>query len=222
MISLTDVGKVYRGRNFEVEALRNVDLQVPMGQFLSIVGKSGSGKSSLLKIIGLLDFDHTGEYLFHGLRYGGAKDSFVTSARKNIGYVFQDFQLIRRYTLRKNLRIAAAIRKGSPVDEEVDLCLERVGIADKALSYPDELSGGQKQRASVARAIIGQPRLIIADEPTGSLDSSTAQQIVTLLRQVHDDLQCCLLLVTHDSDIAMTADRVVKLVAGEVRHDILY
>jgi len=221
MMELSRVSKVYQGRNFEVEALRDVNLTIPEGQFISVVGKSGSGKSSLLKILGLLDSNFTGQYLLSGRQLRGAKDSVVARARRQIGYVFQDFQLIGRYTVRKNLEIASAVRQGVPQQDEVEACLDWVGLADKGASYPDELSGGQKQRAAVARAVIGRPQLIIADEPTGSLDTATARQVLGLLRMVHADLQCTLVLVTHDMDIALVADRVVLLVEGVVRRDVL-
>ncbi|MCL2735671.1 MAG: ABC transporter ATP-binding protein [Propionibacteriaceae bacterium] len=222
MIRLADVGKVYRGRNFEVTALDGISLDIPPGQFVSLVGKSGSGKSSLLKILGLVDFDHSGRYWLDGSTYHGARDTEVARARKCIGYVFQDFRLIGRHTIWKNLQMAAVIREGHVDVEEIRACLDRVDLADKALSYPDELSGGQKQRAAVGRAIVGRPRLLIADEPTGSLDQATATQIMSLLTDLHTELGCTLVLVTHDMDIAMQAERVVELRQGRIHDDFLH
>jgi putative ABC transport system ATP-binding protein len=222
MINLSHVGKVYAGSGFEVTALRDISLRVPAAQFACVVGKSGSGKSSLLKILGLLDFSHTGEYVFDGFRPRGAREAQVALARKRIGFVFQDFQLIGRFTVLKNLQIASAVRTGAPQNQEIAECLERVELEDKAANFPHELSGGQKQRVAVARAILGKPRLIIADEPTGSLDSATARQVIALLKQAQRDLRCSLVLVTHDMEIAEEADRVIELVGGEITSDLLH
>lgn len=221
MIDLVQIGKVYRGRNFEVAALRSLTLQVPEGQFVSVVGRSGSGKSSLMKILGLLDFDYVGEYRFNSADYRDAGDATVSAARRRIGYVFQDFQLIPRYTVRRNLEFAAVIKTGSAEPALIDRCLADVELSDKALSYPDELSGGQKQRVAIARAIVGDPDLIIADEPTGALDATTAEGITGLLRRVHDSRGCTIVLVTHDREIAVAADRTVELVDGTVHSDLL-
>jgi putative ABC transport system ATP-binding protein len=220
LIHLQNIGKVYRGRNFEVRALQGVNLDVPPGQFLSIIGKSGSGKSSLLKIIGLLDLDYNGLYRFDDADYRTETDAVVTRARKRIGYIFQDFQLVGRYTILKNLQVAGVLREGAVQSDEILEYLDRVGLADKASSYPDELSGGQKQRAAIARALIGRPRLIIADEPTGSLDSATAGEVLRLLEDVYLTLGCTLLLVTHDREIADHAERTIELAAGKVAREI--
>ncbi|MCB0910790.1 MAG: ABC transporter ATP-binding protein [Propionibacteriaceae bacterium] len=221
MIDLVGIEKVYRGRNFEVTALRSVDLTIPRGQFVSVVGRSGSGKSSLMKILGLLDFDYRGEYLLDSTAYRGAGDARISTARRRVGYVFQDFQLIPRYTVARNLELAGAIRAGTHDPALALACLADVGLADKATSYPDELSGGQQQRVAIARAVLARPDLIIADEPTGALDATTAQDIVALLRRVHSDLGCAVVLVTHDQEIAAAADRTVELVDGRVHRDLL-
>lgn len=221
MIDLVGIEKVYRGRNFEVTALRSVNLTIPAGQFVSVVGRSGSGKSSLLKILGLLDFDYRGEYLLDSTDYRGARDVRISAARRRVGYVFQDFQLISRYTVARNLELAGVIRTRAHDPARVIDCLADVGLADKAASYPDELSGGQKQRVAIARAILARPDLVIADEPTGALDAATAADIVALIRRVHTDLGCAVVLVTHDREIAAAADRTVELVDGTVERDLL-
>ncbi|MFZ1410088.1 MAG: ABC transporter ATP-binding protein [Micropruina sp.] len=221
MISLNGVDKTYRGRNFEVAALRSLSLAVPQGQYLSVVGKSGSGKSSLMKIIGLLDFDYEGVYELSGRSLRGVGDQALSQARRRIGYVFQDFQLVSRFTVRRNLEIASVIRHGSVDAAQVTQGLEDVGLADKALSYPDELSGGQKQRVAIARAMLGGPDLLIADEPTGALDGATASAILDLLADIHQRHDCSILVVTHDDEVAAAAERTVELVAGEVVRDVL-
>ncbi len=221
MIELREVSKSYRGRNFEVRALSSVSLNVPPGQYLSVVGKSGSGKSTLMKIIGLLDFDFAGEHRFQGREFRGAPDDQVSRARRRIGYVFQDFQLVGRHTVRRNLEMASVIRTGSFRTEEIETALDEVGLPDKAESFPDELSGGQKQRVAIARAVLGRPDLVVADEPTGALDVATATGILALLRGIQQTHGCGVLLVTHDPEIAAGADRTIELVNGEVARDVL-
>lgn len=221
MIDLVDVGKSYVGRNFDVPALRGVTLSIPSGQYVSVVGKSGSGKSTLMKIIGLLDFDHSGTYRMGGHAFADADDRTIARARRRIGYVFQDFQLVQRHTIRRNLELAMVIRTGRPDPDAIDACLAEVGLADKGLSYPDELSGGQKQRVAIARAVLGSPDVLIADEPTGALDSTTAATIMALLAQVHARRACALVLVTHDPELAARAERTLELVAGEVAREVL-
>lgn len=221
MIKLTEVGKRYSGRNFDVVALAGVSLTIPSGQYVSVVGKSGSGKSTLMKIMGLLDFDHSGSYQFLGEEFRGAADGTVSRARRRIGYVFQDFQLVSRYTVQRNLEIAMVIRTGGFDRDAILSALEEVGLADKALSYPSELSGGQKQRVAIARSLLGRPDLIIADEPTGALDERTSDSIMGLLDEVHARHGCGIVLVTHDPDVAQRAERTIELVAGEVHRDVL-
>jgi len=222
MIALRDVTKTYRGRNFEVHALRSVSLDVPPGQYLSVVGKSGSGKSSLMKIIGLLDFDYSGDYRLAGRTVRGANDQELSRTRRRVGYVFQDFQLIPRFTVKRNLEIASVIRGYGADQSRISEALASVDLDDKALSYPDELSGGQKQRVAIARAMLGEPGLLIADEPTGALDAATAASILDLLGSIHEHHACSILVVTHDREVAAAAERTVELVAGEVISDVLH
>ena len=222
MIHLKVVSRCYRGRNFQVDALRGVNLEIPSNQYLSVIGKSGSGKSTLLKILGLLDFDYEGIYTFLDQNLRDASDSVVSKARRNIGYVFQDFRLIARYTIKRNLEIASTIRMGSCDTEVIEHFLEEVGLADKAYSYPDELSGGQKQRAAIARAVLCSPELVIADEPTGALDRHTSDLILDLMSRLHDELKCTIIVVTHDMEVASRAARTIELIDGEVVNEIFY
>lgn len=222
MIYMKDVSRSYRGRNFQVDALRGISLEIPSGQYLSVIGKSGSGKSTLLKILGLLDFEYEGTYTFLGQNLREADEVTVSEGRRHIGYVFQDFQLIERYTIKRNLEIASIIRGGNRDVEAINYFLEKVGLADKAYSYPDELSGGQKQRAAIARAVLCSPELVIADEPTGALDRHTSDLILDLMLLVQEELKCTIIIVTHDMEVASRAARTIELVDGEVVNEIFY
>ena len=221
MLVLEEVHKRYVGRNFDVVALEDLSLTIPAGQYVSVVGKSGSGKSTLMKIMGLLDFDYRGRFRFAGTDHRGAGDRVVSLARRRIRYVFQDFQLIPRFTVRRNLELAMQIRMGRCEPEQVEHLLAEVGLPDKAESYPAELSGGQKQRVAIARAVLGSPDVLIADEPTGALDEATAASILGLLGGVAEQQGCALVVVTHDPDVAAAAHRTIELVAGRVHRDVL-
>lgn len=210
MIELRGVSKRYIGRNFEVPALHDLTLTITDGEYVSIIGRSGSGKSTLMKIIGLLDFDYEGSYRWQGADVRGAGDAVISAARRGIGYIFQDFQLVQRYSVRRNLELAMVIRHGAFSPAEIADALDAVGLGGKAGSFPDELSGGQKQRVAIARAMLGHPRLIVADEPTGALDASTAATIMGLLADIHVRQGCTLLVVTHDEQVAAGAARTVE------------
>ena len=220
-IELRGIRKVYKGRNFCVEALKSVDLSIEKGSYCSIVGKSGSGKSSLLKIVGLLDFDYKGDFLLGGevLRRHG--DAPVSARRRRIGFVFQDFQLINRLTVRQNLEAASVIKLGYVDKDRIGEVLRAVEMDAKAESYPDELSGGQKQRVSIARAMLAKPDLLIADEPTGAIDEANTENILQLLDRLHETTDTTVLVVTHDRDVALRADRIIELRDGVICNDSL-
>lgn len=221
MIVANDLRKSYRGRNFEITALRGLSFEISANEAVYVTGRSGCGKSSLLKIVGLLDFDYEGTCLVNGQDLREANDAEVSEARRGIGFVFQDFRLIPRLTVRANLETASAVKTGTVRSSEVQACLERVGLGDRGSSFPDELSGGQKQRVAIARSIIGRPKIIIADEPTGALDATTAQQIVDLLHDVQADLGCALMVVTHDEELASRATRRIRLSDGRISEPVL-
>lgn len=220
MIQLRDIHKTYIGRNYEVNALNGIDITIPDSQYVSLVGKSGSGKSSLIKIIGMLDFDYEGEYTFKQKKVENDSDQIISNFRKKIGYVFQDFQLINRYTVQKNVEIASVIKLGKLDLEAVHDSLRRVGMEDKKDSYPDELSGGQKQRVAIARAMVAKPSIIIADEPTGAIDEENTKGILRLLQDIHETSNTTIIVVTHDKDVALTAQRIIELRDGRVESDI--
>lgn len=221
MINLNQVTKIYEGRNYHLEALSEIDLTIPHGQFVSIIGKSGSGKSSLIKIMGLLDMDFEGEYHFDEQSIEELEDREYSLYRRGIGYIFQDFQLIDRYTVRRNLEVASVIKSGIVDQQEIESTLIRVGMEDKLESYPDELSGGQKQRIAIARAILFEPKLIIADEPTGAIDEENSANIMQLLQEIHNLYNPTIILVTHDMEVARIAQRIIQLESGRIKNDTL-
>lgn len=215
MISLKNVSKKYKGRNFELTALKDIDINIAESEFVAIVGKSGSGKSTLIKIIGLLDNDFQGEYSFNGESIRDCNDNQLTLMRRSIGFIFQDFQLIPRYNVYKNVELSYAIKYKKIDKKKILETIKSMGLIDKINSYPDELSGGQKQRVSIARALVTDPQLIIADEPTGALDESTAQEILDIIMDINKR-GTTVIFVTHDNDIAKKAHRILKLKNGEI------
>lgn len=219
MIELQNIVKTYKGRNALCHALHGIDLHIAEGQYVSIVGASGCGKSTLLKIIGLMDLDFEGTYRFHGNDVLQMNDTLLSNSRREIGFIFQDFQLIERMTVYKNLAAASLIKQNKEDRSEIMNCLQRVGMEAKTESYPDELSGGQKQRVAIARAMLTRPRLIIADEPTGAVDRDNAAAIMELLRLIHEEDATTIVLVTHDREIAKQAGRQIELRDGEVIRD---
>lgn len=221
MIKLCDIKKEYRGRNELCKAINGISLHIPRTQYISIVGKSGSGKSTLLKIIGMMDFDYDGSFLFNGKQVEDMNDSTISNIRKSIGFIFQDFQLIDRFTIRKNMEIASIIKQNKADKDEIQKLLTMVGMADKLDNYPDELSGGQKQRVAIARAMIASPSLIIADEPTGAVDKENAEYIMDILDEIHNITKATIVLVTHDLDIAKRANRQITLGGGVILSDKL-
>lgn len=216
MIQLKNINKKYIGRNFEVNALKNISLKIEKSEFVSIIGKSGSGKSTLIKIIGLLDNDFLGEYLFNNENIKEKNDNNITMIRRNIGFIFQDFKLISRYNVYKNIEISYIIKYNKINKDKILQVIKDVGLLDKIYSFPDELSGGQKQRVSIARALVTDPELIIADEPTGALDEITSKEILDILININK-LGKTIILVTHDMDIAKRAKRVITIINGEIK-----
>lgn len=222
MIETISLNKSYKGRNGITNALIDINISIPESQYIAIVGKSGSGKSTLLKILGLMDFDFEGEMNFFGEFVKEMNDSTISDMRKNIGFIFQDFQLIERYTVKRNMEIALKIKDSSLNNEEIINKLTLVGVQDKIDSYPDELSGGQKQRVAIARAILSKPKVIIADEPTGSVDYENAIEIMDIIKKIHETEKATIILVTHDKKIAREAERRIELEDGVVICDEIF
>ncbi len=221
MIELDALCRHYRmGRN-EVAALAGVDLSIAAGEYVAITGPSGSGKSSLLNILGCLDRPSSGRYSLDGADVAALDDDRISALRnQRIGFVFQSFYLLPRLNVLENvllpLRYADAPDPGA--ETRARKLLARVGLADRIDHRPAELSGGQQQRAAIARALVRQPSLLLADEPTGNLDSKTAAEVLALLAELHGEGQT-IVLVTHDPDIAASAPRHVRLKDGRVAED---
>jgi putative ABC transport system ATP-binding protein len=217
MISLKKINKYYQNGPEKLHVLKDLDFEINPGDFISILGKSGSGKSTFLKLIGLIDNDFTGDYLIEDENVDDKSDYALTSLRsKNIGFVFQDFQLIDDLNVYKNLEIALVLSENinrCDYKKSIIQVLDKVGLSDKINVMPYQLSGGQKQRLSIARAIIKNPKVIIADEFTGALDEATADEITKLLIDLNEEGNT-LIIVTHDNDLAKIAKRQYFLKDG--------
>ncbi|MBE8539785.1 ATP-binding cassette domain-containing protein [Geoglobus acetivorans] len=214
LISLEDVWKTYRMDRVEVHALRGATLEVGEGEFVVILGPSGSGKTTLLNIIGGIDLPTKGKVYFRGRDISKLDDRELTlHRRKNVGFVFQFFNLLPTLTARENVMIAQEL-VDNPRD--VDEVLEFVGLGDRANHFPSELSGGEQQRVAIARALVKNPPLILADEPTGSLDLETGKRVLRVMRDINRESRITFILVTHNSVIGEMADKIVRLRDGKV------
>ncbi|WP_299157692.1 ABC transporter ATP-binding protein [uncultured Tenacibaculum sp.] len=218
MIVIKELTKVYRTEDVETTALNALNLEVKEGEFVSIMGASGCGKSTLLNIIGLLDAPNEGSYLFDETEVANYTEKQRASLRKaNIGFVFQNFNLIDELTVYENVELPLIYNnvKSSERKKRVNEILERIGIAHRAKHYPLQLSGGQQQRVAVARALVTKPKLILADEPTGNLDSKNGNEVMELLTELHAT-GATIIMVTHSSYDAQFSSRVVTLKDGEI------
>jgi putative ABC transport system ATP-binding protein len=219
-IELQDVVKVYRMGNIQVNALRGVSFSVTEGEFIAIMGASGSGKSTLMNIIGCLDLPSSGRYLLDGVDVRRLNDNQLAAIRnRKIGFVFQSFNLIPRSTAIHNVEMPLIYAGLSNQRRQRAMAaLDAVGLADRAKHQPSELSGGQQQRVAIARALVTEPAILLADEPTGNLDSESSLEILRLLVELNDDGRT-IVLITHENDIAAFAKRVIRLKDGLVLDD---
>ncbi|QXP73848.1 ABC transporter ATP-binding protein [Tenacibaculum sp. AHE15PA] len=218
MIKITDLVKVYRTEEVETTALNKLSLEVKKGEFVSIMGASGCGKSTLLNIIGLLDAPNEGSYLFDETEVANFNEKERSSLRKaNIGFVFQNFNLIDELTVYENVELPLIYNKVKASERKIRVTeiLERIGIAHRAKHFPLQLSGGQQQRVAVSRALVTNPKLILADEPTGNLDSKSGNDVMELLTELHAS-GATIVMVTHSSYDAQFSSRVITLKDGEV------
>lgn len=220
VIDLRDIVKrFYIGLPNELEILHGISLQVKEGEFVSIVGESGSGKSTLMNIIGALDCPTSGEYMLDGVDIGKAKDKRLSEIRnQQIGFVFQTYNLIARTTALANVELPmlyAGISKKERVSRAEEL-LNLVGMGDRMMHHSDELSGGQKQRVAIARAVANDPSIILADEPTGALDSKTGRKIMDLFHTLHHEQGKTIVLITHSQELAEETERIITLKDGEI------
>ncbi len=222
VIDIRRVWKIYDLGETEVPALRGVDLQIDQNEYLAVMGPSGSGKSTLMNLLGCLDTPTDGHYLFKGEDVADMDDDALAWIRnREIGFVFQSFNLLPRATTLRNVELPL-VYAGLPKEEREELArlaCERVGLGDRITHRPNELSGGQRQRVAVARALVNNPSLILADEPTGNLDSKTGQEIMGLFDDLHRQGNT-IVLVTHEEMIAEHAHRVVRLFDGEIAEDV--
>ena len=222
LIELKDVYKIYgEGLESEVRALDGVSLTIDRGEFVAIVGQSGSGKSTMMNVLGCLDIPTRGDYHLNGVDVRELTDRELSAIRnKEIGFVFQQYNLIQNLTVLENVELPL-IYQGLGMDDRRDMALEaleRVGLAGRVKHKPTEMSGGQQQRVAIARAIATHPPIIMADEPTGALDSKTGLEVLGFLQQLNKE-GTTVILITHDNSIAATARRVVRLTDGKIVED---
>ena len=222
LIELRDVYKIYsEGLESEVRALDGISLTIDHGEFVAVVGQSGCGKSTLMNVLGCLDIPTRGTYLLDGTDVQDLSDGQLSHIRnQQIGFIFQQYNLIQTLTVQENVELPLIYRGIDPIDrKELALeALERVGLADRRKHYPTQMSGGQQQRVAIARAISTHPPVIMADEPTGALDSRTGQQVLKFLQQLNRE-GSTIILITHDNGIAATAERVVRISDGHIIYD---
>jgi putative ABC transport system ATP-binding protein len=219
MLSLKRLNKVYRTTEIETTALRDVHLEVAAGEFLAVMGPSGCGKSTLLNIVGMLDSPSSGEYWFAGQDIAGWSEGQLSELRKNsLGFIFQSFNLVDELNVFENVELALLYHRDvSARDRKMRVreALERMKIAHRARHRPQQLSGGQQQRVAIARAVVSKPKLILADEPTGNLDSATGEEVMQLLTELNGE-GTTIIMVTHSRPHAEYAHRIVNLLDGAI------
>jgi putative ABC transport system ATP-binding protein len=220
---MTQLCKVYRTETVETDALRSISIHVRAGEFVAVTGPSGSGKSTFLSIAGLLEEFSSGEYQLDGADVQGLNDAQRSRVRnEKIGFIFQSYNLIPELHVYDNVDVPLRYRGLGHAERKalIHSALERVGLGGRAKHFPSELSGGQQQRVAIARALAGSPRLLLADEPTGNLDTQMAGGVMTLLESLHRD-GATIVMVTHDRDLAARAQRQVHIVDGRIVDDIV-
>jgi putative ABC transport system ATP-binding protein len=218
MLMLADVHRLYRSDEVETTALRSIELSIDEGEFVAIMGPSGCGKSTLLNILGTIDRPTSGKYMFRDQEITTLREAELARLRRdNLGFVFQSFNLIDELTILENVELGLVYRKWAGKDRRarVEAAMDRVGIAHRARHYPHQLSGGQQQRAAIARAIVGQPSLILADEPTGNLDSENGAQVMGILQSLNAE-GATIVMVTHSPSHADLAKRRIDMLDGRI------
>jgi len=224
LLSLSNINKSFLTEDIETHALSNINLEIAQGEYVSLSGPSGCGKSTLLSILGLLDTATSGQYLFNGQDVTGfSRDKRAQIRCYDIGFVFQSFNLISSLTISENIMLPLTYQNGvskSLMQSKVGEVLERVGMQHRANHFPSQLSGGQQQRVAVARALVNDPKIIFADEPTGNLDSQNAEKVMALFDQLHRD-GSTICMVTHDPRSAQMAQRQVSILDGTLVNDVM-
>lgn len=223
LIEIRDIYKIYNPGENEVRALDGINLTVEHGEFLAVVGQSGSGKSTLMNMLGLLDIPTSGTYTLDGVDVKDMTDDELSEIRnKEIGFIFQGFNLIPSLTAVENVELPLVYR-GMKKDQRNKLALEaleRVGLSHRLDHLPKQMSGGQQQRVAIARAVAARPPIILADEPTGNLDSHSGVEVMKILHELHEEGRT-VILITHDNDIANEAQRVIRIQDGQIISDII-
>ena len=222
MITIEQMTKVYTMGEIEVHALRGVNLTINSGEFIAIMGPSGSGKSTLMNMIGCLDTPTSGRYALDGIEVASLNDNDLSAVRaRKLGFVFQQYMLLPRQSALANVEMPMLYRgiDAKERSRRAQIALELVGMGNRLDHRPNELSGGQQQRVAIARALAGSPSVILADEPTGALDSTTSEEIMHMLQQLNREQKLTIIIVTHESDIAAYADRIVTIRDGVVTTD---
>ena len=219
MISIKNLSKTYDSGTLSVSALREVSFQIEKGEFVAIMGPSGSGKSTLMNLLGCLDLPTSGKYRLENINIGNLKPNQLAEIRnRRIGFVFQSFNLLPRATALENTELPLLYGRVANSTEIAMQALERVGLKHRAQHKPTELSGGEKQRVAIARALVNKPAIILADEPTGNLDSVTGEEIMSLFHELNDE-NVTLILVTHETEIAQQAKRIIQMKDGRIIKD---
>ncbi len=218
MLTMRDLSRVYRTDTVETTALDRIDLDIADGEFVAIMGPSGCGKSTLLNVIGMLDSPTSGSYVFDGKEVAGLPEGRLADVRKkNIGFIFQSFNLVDELSVRENIELALLYHDVPAAERRrrVDEVMDKVGIAHRARHRPSQLSGGQQQRVAVARALVGNPKLILADEPTGNLDTQHGEEVMKMLQALNRE-GSTIVMVTHSPGHADYAGRVVNMLDGKI------
>ena len=217
MIETRDIFKTYQMGEIEVQALRGVSCRIEEGEMVAIMGPSGSGKSTLMNILGCLDTPTSGNYLLDGVEVSEMSDSRLAEVRnRKIGFVFQTFNLLPRTPALGNVELPLLYGSGGDSKNRALEALERVGLAERAQHKPSQLSGGEQQRVAIARALVNNPAIILADEPTGNLDSRSGEEIISILTTLHSEQGITLLIVTHEASIAHQCQRIISLRDGQI------
>ncbi len=220
LIQLEEITKIYKMGEVEVGALQEVSLEIGEGEMVAIMGPSGSGKSTLMNVIGCLDAPTGGRYVLDGQEIGSLSDNRLSEIRgRQIGFVFQTYNLLPRITARANVELPLVYGHSSGRKRRALEALERVGLGDRSNHKPPEMSGGQQQRVGIARALVKQPRIMLADEPTGNLDSQSSEEIIAVLKGLNKNEGLTVIVVTHELDVAYETDRIVSMLDGRVIGD---
>jgi putative ABC transport system ATP-binding protein len=220
MIKLNNVSKIYELSGIQVNAVKSVSLNINQGEFASIMGPSGSGKSTMMNILGCLDIPSKGEYFLDGIEIGNLTDNQLSEIRgEKVGFIFQTYNLLPRISAIDNVMMGLSYISNSNNKEKAEIALEKVGLKDRMSHKPVEMSGGEQQRVSIARALVKNPRIVLADEPTGALDTKTGSEIMEILTGLNSESQITVLIVTHEQHIAEQTNRIISFRDGEVIKD---